>query len=67
MEQTFSQTLFKGTLSRLKYHSLKLWPVACYNSAILSWNRIRKLNSEKKSLELIVKGVIRVLLNFLLF
>ena len=34
---------FKGTLSRLKYHILKVWPVASHNCALLSCNRKKKV------------------------
>ena len=51
--------IFKGTLSCLKYHILKLWLIACCNSALLCWNINIHLEEKKKNplrRKILVKG-----------
>ena len=47
--------MLKGTLSGLKYHILKLWPVPCFNSALWYWNRMRKMLKVVKKKEISTK------------
>ena len=48
--------LLKGTLSCLKYNILLEWPVACYNCAILSCNRKRKMLKVVKAKKYQLRG-----------